>query len=102
MSATAKSADDVMKLLDGGQTVVLRKNGLGTYTAVAVKASSPAACELSDAIDKAVGWDGDSGDENGDDRDFGDPMPGVVETDDFTPSQALYRVTEKATTGRTA
>lgn len=64
MSDTPKHADDCMKLLDNGWTVKLFKNGLGSYTARAVKPGKNGA--------KAN-----------------------VITDDFTPSQALYRLTEK-------
>ena len=68
MSDTPNAADDVMKLLDAGLIVVIRRNDLGSYTAVACKPGE----EVNEAMD--------------DDRRV---------TDDFTPSQALYRLTEK-------
>lgn len=100
MSDTPKSADDVQKLLDNGYTVVLRICGLGSYFAVCAKPGSEADTLIGDAVDKAIGWTG--GVEEDGSREFDDPMPGVTETDDFTPSQVLYRLTEKATTGRIA
>lgn len=75
MSDTPKEADDVMKLLDNQYSVVLFKNQLGSYTAVACKGVQSVAKALS--IDRQ-------------------------NTDDFTPSQALYRLTEKVLTGRIA
>lgn len=68
MSDTPKEADDCMKLLDAGFIIMLRANQMGSYTAVAVRPGE----EVVDAIE--------------DDRRV---------TDDFTPSQALYRLTEK-------
>jgi hypothetical protein len=67
-------ADECKKLLDNGWGVVLYKNDLGSYTAIAVP--------LEDL-----------------------PPVNTEEnhiTDDFTPSKALYRLTEKVTTGRIA
>lgn len=98
MSDTPKLPDEVQKLLDNGHTVILRACGLGTYFAVCVKKRTEAAELVGDAVDKAIGWTGEVDDDG--EREFGDAMPGVVGTDDFTPSQALYRLTEKATTGR--
>lgn len=72
MSDTPKAADDVMKLLDRGFTVVLFKNDLGSYTAVAAR---PGEGSLDKALRAA--------------------LRKGHETDDFTPSQALYRLTEK-------
>ncbi len=75
MSDTPKQADDVQKLLDSGWAVMLYANQMGSYTAVAMKSGqSP---EEAIEIDRQI-------------------------TDDFTPSQALYRLTEKVTTGRIA
>jgi hypothetical protein len=99
MSSTPKSADDAIKLTDNGHTIVLRRSGLGSVYAVYLKSGSEAHQLVSDAVDKAIGWDGVEP-EDGEDREFGDCMEGVVETDDFSVSQVLYRLTEKATTGR--
>lgn len=93
MSDTPKQADDATKLIDNNWIIVLRKSGLGSCFAVAIKPGSVAEELLNDCVAELLGWDGE---------DFGDNMPGVVETDDFTISQALYRLTEKATTGRIA
>lgn len=66
---TPKLADESVKLLDNGWTIKLFKNALGSYTARAIKP-------------KIV-----------------DPKRGtintVIDTDDFSPSQALYCLTEK-------
>lgn len=75
MSDAPKAADDVMKLLDAGWNVTVFKNGLGSYTAYAWKGKQPR-------------------------TPYG--LPDHQVTDDFTPSQALYRLTEKVTTGRIA
>lgn len=100
MSNTPKVADDVQKLLDNGHTVVLRMCGLGSYMALSVKDDTEAGETLNDAIDTCLGWDGEEAVDSDQGREFDDNMPGVIETDDFTPSQALYRLTEKVTTGR--
>jgi hypothetical protein len=71
-----------MKLLDNGLTVVLFKNEMNSYTAVGVTAAASATLGLNDAMERALEND--------------------EETDDFTPSQALYRLTEKLTTRRIA
>ena len=97
---TPKAADDAMKLLDAGHIIVMRKCAMGSYYAVCASQGTEAAQLISDALEKAIGWDGIDGDEH--EREFGDCMPGVTETDDFTPSQVLYRLTEKATTGEIA
>ena len=76
MSNTPAAADDVMKLLDRGYTVMLRRNELGSYTAIALP-------EGTESVDDVIDYD-------------------RFVTDDFTPSQALYRLTEKVTTGRIA
>lgn len=75
MSDTPNAADDIMKVLDNGWTVKLFLNGLGSYTARAIRP-------------KSLGKIGQ--------------VNSVVETDDFTPAQALYRLAEKVTTGRIA
>lgn len=68
--------NDCMKLLDRGRAIVLFRNQLGSYTAAAigVEEAVSATCEL----------------------------PERLITDDFTPSDALYRIVEKVTTGRIA
>jgi hypothetical protein len=68
VSDTPAAADDSMKLLDAGFIILLRKNDMGSYTAVA--------CKPDEGVAEAMD----------DDRRI---------TDDFTPSQALYRLTEK-------
>jgi len=84
MSDTPKRADDAMKVLDNGWGIVLFKNGLGSYTAVAVElvegeeAGSHQLTQLADSDGR------------------------TVITDDFTPSQVLYRLAEKVATGRIA
>lgn len=96
------SADELKKLLDNGHTVVLRMCGLGSYFGMSVKAGTEAHTVLNDAVDKCLGWDGidPAPDADTDVRDFDDEMPGVVETDDFTPAKLIHRLVEKATTGR--
>lgn len=76
MSNTPKQTDDCMKLLDSGHIIVLFKNELGSYSARAVP-ENHSSCHI---ILQAVG------DGSFKDRYF---------TDDFTPSQVLYRLTEK-------
>lgn len=75
MSDTTSAADDAAKLLDNGWNIMLFKSELGSYTAVAFRGyETPVqAMEKENQI-----------------------------TDDFTVSQALYRLTEKFTTGRVA
>lgn len=82
MSDTPNAADDCMKLLDAGFTVVMFKNELGCYTAVGISKEDHAEVGLDFGVEEAMCHD--------------------RETDDFTPSQALYRLTEKLTTGRIA
>lgn len=95
-------AEDVKKLLDNGHIVVLRMCGMGSYLAVSVQDGTEASKILDDAIDTALGWDGIDPVPGSDSacREFEENMPGVVETDDFTIEALLYRITEKATTGR--
>ena len=70
MSDTPKLADECKKLLDSGWEIKLFKNQLGSYTARARRPTTK-------------------------------PHPKrptlfkVVETEDFEPSQVLYRLTEK-------
>lgn len=75
MSDTPKQADDCRKLLDAGFIVVMKRNEMGSYTAVA--------CRPGEEVEEAMEDE-------------------MRITDDFLPSQALYRLTEKATTGRIA
>lgn len=64
------AADNICKLLDNEWTVLLFKNDLGSYTAVACKPDQ----EMADAIGKESQL-----------------------TDDFTPSKALNRLAELVT-----
>ncbi len=66
----ANSADDIQKLLDNKWRVLLFKNDIGSYSAVAC---SPR-LTMREAIDDEA-----------------------LITDDFTPSQALHRLAEKVT-----
>lgn len=75
MSDTPSNADECQRLLDAGYTVVLFANKMGSISAVAVP----------DAYGVGPNY-ADEADENN----F---------TDDFTPSQALYRLTKKALDG---
>lgn len=69
MSTTPKLADECKKLLDNGHRIVLMRNRvLGTYTAIAVPPGKPLRHQRPDEAQT---------------------------TDDFEPSQALYRLTEK-------
>jgi len=82
------SADDARKLLDNGWTVQLYRNNLGSYTAAAIP---PKAQKM---LNEAGPFD-----------DVDDKIEELLDddrliTDDFTPSKALYRLTEKALTGR--
>lgn len=74
MSDTPKLADECKKLLDNGATVVLFHNSLGSYTAAALYKSRAANVQY--IIE-------------------GMPNDSPYSTDDFEPSQALYRLTEK-------
>jgi hypothetical protein len=76
MSDTPKLADECKKLLDNGHIVVLYGNKLGSYTAIAMEDDSDARRCVSEGISKVA-----------------DQGPHI--TDDFEPSQALYRLTEK-------
>lgn len=69
-------ADDACKLLDNGRSIVLYRNALGSYTAVAVRNGSDGSRFLERAIRPELKAD--------------------RETDDFTPAKALHRLTEKA------
>lgn len=68
MSDTPKLADECQKLLDNGWTITMLRNGMGSYTAIASRGDQVP--EDAQDIDKQI-------------------------TDDFLPSQALYRLTEK-------
>lgn len=73
MSDTPKEADECKKLLDNGWSIMLAKNSMGSYTAIAMRPhQSP---------EYAVTQENQT-------------------TDDFEPSQALYRLTEKVVTAR--
>ena len=75
MSNTPKLPDECKRLLDNGAYVVLYRNGLGSYTAVALRGEL--AAEVQAVIDQTE-----------------DTGPHI--TDDWEPSQALYRLSEKA------
>lgn len=70
MSDTPKLADESKRLLDNGWRITLFKNDLGSYTARASKFV-------------------------GDTDECDDDEAQTIITDDFEPSQALYRLTEK-------
>jgi len=74
MSDTPNNAHEIQRALDNGWSVKLWKNPLGSYTARAVRAK-PGQSKR--------------------DRERHGTFNDVVETDDFTPSQALYRLAEK-------
>jgi hypothetical protein len=93
-------ADEIAKVIDRNGIVILRTSPLGTYLAVAVAPGNPAHDIMNDALDIVLGVAGDDATEAWRGHTDGDNMPGVVDTDDFTPGKALYRLAEKATTGR--
>lgn len=66
MSDTPKLADECQRLLDNGWIIILFRSELGSYTAAAY----PPEVEIELEGDATI-------------------------TDDFLPSQALYRLTEK-------
>ena len=66
-------ANDVAKLLDNGWTITLFRNVMDSYT---VRATQPKVVTLQGTINH------------------------VVETDDLVVPDALYRLVEKVTTGR--
>jgi hypothetical protein len=68
VSETPRESDDAMKLLDAGWNILLFKNQMGSYTGVAMKDGQGPM--------EALQIDGQT-------------------TDDFMPSQVLYRLTEK-------
>ena len=74
MTDTPNRADDCQKILDNGHTIVLFRSGMGSYTAAVITASR---FSIEDLPESSI-------------------------TDGFTPSKALYRLSEKFTTGRTA
>jgi hypothetical protein len=84
MSDTPKLADESKKLLDNGWTIVLRGNGLGSYTAIALDQQAVLLVDIDEAIEDY---------DEGESPDM--VLHGVCLTDDFEPSQALYRLTEK-------
>lgn len=85
MSDTTKLADETKKLLDSNWTICIFKNSLGSYTAVAMTGEAASSCGVADSLMDAMN--------------LGDIenvfQTGVCVTDDFEPSQALYRLTEK-------
>lgn len=85
MSDTPKLTDECKKLLDNGWIVQLFRNDMGSYSAVAL--SQTAATAVQNALDEAL--------LEIDEDDAVAVSKGRVITDDFEPSQALYRLTEK-------
>lgn len=81
MSDTPKLADESKKLLDNGWTIILYKNEMGSYSAVACCQEEDD--EVGNAILDIIGLED------------GDEVSNIVITDDFEPSQSLYRLTEK-------
>ncbi len=77
MLSEPNKADDCMKILDNGHIVILFRSDMGSYTALAL--SQEECYQFNDLVESVA--------------------EGRI-TDDFTPSQALYRLTEKFTTGR--
>lgn len=72
---TDTRCDDCKKLLDNGAYIVLFRNGLGSYTAVALRGMDAEDVQI--VIDR-----------------LDDDGPHI--TDDIEPSKALYRLSEKA------
>lgn len=90
MSDTPKLADECKKLLDNGWMIVLYKNQLHTYSAEAARDGMYQ--RIFDALSEsnaAIG-DCDPKEEHAKMMEHGRAI-----TDDFEPSQALYRLTEK-------
>ena len=85
MSDTPKLADECKRLLDNGWLVQLFRNDMGSYSAVALSQSAATAVQA--ALDDAL--------LEIDEEDVDAVKRGRVITDDFEPSQALYRLTEK-------
>lgn len=91
-------------LLDNDHMVVIRKNGLGTYSAISVKRPSKAFTRLYELIDKMLKVDEQYWPAEGDTpgiSDAGHPDPeenvkGVVDTDGRTVEEALRRLNQKA------
>lgn len=71
---TPRLADESKKLLDNGWSIIIYTNAMGSYTAMATKTP------LSDVIHQFEKKTG---------------LKTSVITDDFEPSAALYRLTEK-------
>jgi len=78
VSDTPKLLDECKKLLDNGWAIVLYANPLGSYTAIAVGNKRESEIRLSKAVKRAV-------------REIHEYQI----TDDFEPSQALTRLTNK-------
>jgi hypothetical protein len=68
IAAFHKRANECMKLLDNKWVITIFKNGMGTYSAVAQRPGQ--SIEQAQENEKQI-------------------------TDDFTPAQLLYRITEK-------
>ena len=81
-------ADECQKMLDNGWTIQLYRNSLGSYTAAAIH---PRAQEM---LNEA----GPFGEVDDEIEELLDNDRFI--TDDFTPSKALRRLTEKAIFGR--
>jgi hypothetical protein len=97
MSETPSAADDAMKLLDRGDTLVLFRSRTGSYTAVCFRGGSPAGGAVRDVVEECLCLDEKP---EGERASALDEFRTATVTDDFTPSRVLYRLSEKATTGR--
>lgn len=85
MSNTPKLPDECKKLLDNGWVIVLHQNPFRSYTATAVHKP------IGDAVLDVLA-------DHDQDQECDEPLrckDGYCVTDDFEPSQALYRLTEK-------
>lgn len=65
--------DEIQKLLDRGEVIVLFRNGLGSYTAAAIQKTKTAVHREIDRMHALA----------------------LTHTDDFTPSKSLDRLAEK-------
>ena len=89
MSDTPRLADECKKLLDNGWTVQIFRNDLGSYTAVALSGRARGLFQA--ALDQQTM---DLDDEEAEEIATVFQKERCI-TDDFEPSQALYRLTEK-------
>jgi hypothetical protein len=78
VSDTPKLPDECKKLLDNGWAIVMFSNGLGSYTAVALSRKTDNERRAIKSTAKAM-----------------KDIPENQITDDFEPSQALKRLTDK-------